>query len=85
MLHMDRWIYRTDIPAKVSTSRDVKSGARKLSFSKSLAQGSRGIRSGDAFTRPEKALVRSTDRCVRLRISTDGLGEKLTVDDCRIR
>jgi len=51
---------RIDVPQKVSTSRDVKSGDRNLSFSNSFDHGNKGIREGAFFTRSPKDFVRST-------------------------
>ena len=45
--------------AKLNTSRLVKSGGVKTSFSKSLLHGRRGIFEGAMFTSFSKALVRS--------------------------
>src|SRR3569833_2495896 len=42
-------------PQKVRTSREVKSGERNLSFSKSLLKGNKGINVGAASTRSPKA------------------------------
>jgi hypothetical protein len=55
-------------PAKVRTSREVKSGDRNLSFSKSSPHGSSGISEGAAETSSPKALVLSTIDKVRYRI-----------------
>lgn len=46
-------------PAKVKTSRLVKSGLKNLSFSNSVPQGNLGMRLSAALTRPPKARVRS--------------------------
>lgn len=55
-------------PAKVSTSRDVKSGERNWSFSKSAPHGSRGMKEGDFSTSSPKARVRSTDTLLGVRL-----------------
>ena len=74
------------IPANDKTSKEVKSGERNLSFSKSLDHGNNGISSGADRTSSPKALVLSTTQlCQDVAVEStvrEGLeGGKLTVDD----
>jgi len=47
------------LPAKVKTSRLVKSGLKNVSFSKSLGQGNLGMKDAAPSTRAPNAFVRS--------------------------